>query len=330
MNRVDLFFVLSGFLIAGILLDHRDSSNYFSVFYLRRVCRIFPLYYLVLGLFVCLSATAMGTFPAFQRLLINTIPIWSYATFTQNIFMGHGGYVAPQWLGVTWSLAVEEQFYLFMPLLIYLLPRRTVFWVFLAGVLAAPVLRQLSPGFHTYVGTPWRADDLLSGACLAVLVRSQSFMSLARDHARRISVAFLVFLAGAALLTVWHSRLTALIPLWFAGLYTVFVFLAFADTQPLLGRLLRSRALVWFGLRSYGLYLIHEAADGLCHGCIRHAPSEMRTLSDAGVTSLALLITVALAALSYRFLEQPILRFAHKFPYHPKLKAEPSLELVTS
>lgn len=326
---LDLFFVLSGFLIAGILLDHRKSSNYFRVFYLRRVCRIFPLYYLVLGLFVCFSATAISTSPAFEWLFAKPMPIWSYATFTQNLFMGHRGYFGAQWLGVTWSVAVEEQFYLVVPLLIYFLPRRVLFGVLLAGVLAAPVLRQLSPGFHTYVGTPWRADDLLSGACLALLVRSHSFIGMVRRHHRSLLALFLILLTGAGFLTMRHARLTALIPFWFAGLYTVFVLIAFADTQPLIRGVLRFQPLVWFGQRSYAFYLFHEIVDGLCHGLIRHATREMRTLSDVGVTLLALLISLLLAELSYRFFEKPILRLGHKFPYRPKPESEPSLQPAT-
>ena len=116
-SGVDLFFVLSGFLIAGILLDHHNTSNYFRVFYLRRVCRIFPLYFLLLALFLCLSATNLSTSPSFRWLLHDPFPIWSYATFTQNILMGARGGFGPHWLGITWSLAVEEQFYLFVPFL---------------------------------------------------------------------------------------------------------------------------------------------------------------------------------------------------------------------
>jgi peptidoglycan/LPS O-acetylase OafA/YrhL len=326
---VDLFFVLSGFLIAGILLDHHKSSNYFRIFYLRRVCRIFPLYYLVLGLFVCFSATTMSTSPAFEWLFARPMPIGSYATFTQNLFMGHRGYFGAQWLGLTWSVAVEEQFYLVVPLLIYFLPRRPLFCVLLTGVLAAPVLRQLSPGFHTYVGAPWRADDLLSGACLALLVRSHSFIGVVRRNHRSLLALFLILLAGAGAITWRHARLTALIPFWFAGLYTVFVLIAFADTQPLIGRVLRFQPLVWFGQRSYGFYLFHEIVDGLCHGLIRHATREMRTLSDAAVTLLALLITLLLATLSYRFFERPILHFGHKFPYRSKPESELPSQSVT-
>ncbi len=211
------FFVLSGFLIAGILLDHRKSSNYFQVFYLRRVCRIFPLYYLVLGLFICFSATAMSTSPAFAWLFAKPMPIWSYATFTQNFFMGHRGFFGAQWLGVTWSVAVEEQFYLFVPLLIYLLPRRSLFCVLLAGVLAAPLLRQLYPPLQAYVITPFRADDLLSGACLALLVRSHSFIDTVRRHHRSLLVLLLLLAAGAGALTWWHTRLDGLDPVLVRG-----------------------------------------------------------------------------------------------------------------
>ena len=88
---VDLFFVLSGFLIGGILLDRRDTSNYFRVFYLRRVCRIFPLYFLVLAVFLALSATSIATSPSFQSLFHDPFPLWSYVTFSQNILMGMRG-----------------------------------------------------------------------------------------------------------------------------------------------------------------------------------------------------------------------------------------------
>src|SRR5207244_8881374 len=86
------------------------------------------------------------------------------------------GDFGPHWLAATWSLAIEEQFYLAIPLLVYLLPRRILLFVLPAGIVMAPVLRHLSPGFHAYVNAPWRADALLSGVCLAALVRSESLL----------------------------------------------------------------------------------------------------------------------------------------------------------
>jgi peptidoglycan/LPS O-acetylase OafA/YrhL len=117
VSGVDLFFVLSGFLIAGILLDNRSASNYFRVFYVRRVCRIFPLYFLVLGMFVAFVALGATQSSRLSWIFHDPLPLWSYATFTQNVFMGLRGDFGPFWLGMTWSLAVEEQFYCFIPFL---------------------------------------------------------------------------------------------------------------------------------------------------------------------------------------------------------------------
>jgi peptidoglycan/LPS O-acetylase OafA/YrhL len=316
-SGVDLFFVLSGFLIAGILLDNRDSSNYFRVFYLRRMCRIFPLYFLMLALFVLLSATSIGVSPSYRRLFEDPFPLWSYATFTQNLFMGARGDFGANWLNMTWSLAVEEQFYLVVPLLIYFLPRRNLHCVLVVAILAAPVLRSALPGFRAFVYTPWRSDSLLSGVLLALLVRWPPFMSAVRQRRRFVSSLFLVLLAGAAVMTRHEHEFGAFNHLWLAGLYSVFVLIAFAGAEPRIDSLLRSSVLVWFGKLSYGIYMFHQAVSGLLHGALRHSEPTIRTLSDAAITVMAFFITMLLAAFSYYFFERPILRFGHRHQYSP-------------
>ena len=110
---VDLFFVLSGFLITRILLKSRNSPRYFTNFYARRILRIWPVYFGIL-LFVFASER--------YRLLGDSATSWwwiSLATFTQNFYIGAYGWNAlPDWLGPTWSLGIEEQFYLIWPLLV--------------------------------------------------------------------------------------------------------------------------------------------------------------------------------------------------------------------
>ena len=327
-SGVDLFFVLSGFLIAGILLDHRNTVNYFRVFYLRRACRILPLHFLVLGLFVCLLVTPLAVSPRFAWVFGHPFPLISYATFTQNILMGLRGDFGAHWLGVTWSLAVEEQFYLFVPLLIFLLPRRALFCVLLAGVLTAPVLRFVSPGFHAYVNTPWHADTLLSGACLAVLVRSHIFVSTVQRYKGILLGLFLILLVVVAFRATRPAPLGPLEQCWLTGLYVSFVLIAFVDTQPLIGRVLRLPSLVWFGQRSYGLYMFHEGISGLCHGWLRNTEPQIHTLSDSMVTLLALVATLVLAELSFRLFENPILEYGHKFRYRPKDEKESALRPV--
>ncbi len=314
-SGVDLFFVLSGFLIAGILLDHRNSSNYFRVFYVRRACRIFPLYFLLLGSFACFRVTSMPPSPGFDWLFNHPMPLWSYATFTQNIFMGIRREFGANWLGITWSLAVEEQFYLLVPLLIYFFPRRIVLACCLVAAFAAPLLRWASPGFHAFVNTPWRADSLLSGASLAIFVRWRPFLSAVQARRRLVLAIFFASLVGAGLLTWKPGVFGPFNHLWLAGLYFVFILIAFAGIEPNLHRLLGSSLLVWLGNRSYGIYMFHQAVSGILYGYLRNGPPQMRTLGDAGITLASLLLTLLLAMISYRFLEVPILQYGHRLRY---------------
>ncbi len=112
-----------GFLIGGILLDHRDSPHYFKTFYVRRVCRILPLYFVLVipvaaAIFLVPQSSGAG-----QWLLGKPMPVWSYLTFTQNFVMAGTGAFGCHALGATWSLAIEEQFYLLFPWVIRYVPR---------------------------------------------------------------------------------------------------------------------------------------------------------------------------------------------------------------
>src|SRR5688572_4444796 len=169
-SGVDLFFVLSGFLITGILLDTRGSERYFSTFYARRTLRIFPLYYLVL--FVALIV--LPQFPAVNSVLVgsdNSPPQWPYWFYVTNFAIADGGWVHG-WVDVAWSLAIEEQFYLVWPLLIWLC-RPRLFALLCAVILVAePIARVYAratdvPSLSIFV-LPWfRLDGFATGALLA-------------------------------------------------------------------------------------------------------------------------------------------------------------------
>src|SRR5436190_4307303 len=318
---VDLFFVLSGFLIAGIILEHRESSNFFQVFYVRRICRIFPLYFLLLGLFILMTALPIASSPDFAWLFEKPFPLWSYASFTQNCFMGSSGHFGPHWLSATWSLAVEEQFYLFVPLMVYFLPRRLLVCLLVPLILAAPYLRSVSPGFHNIVNTAWRTDSLLLGALLAVAVRYEPFMNAVHRYRLSVLAMFSVFLAGAVVLTLHPWKFGIWTQTWLAGLYALFVLIAFSKAVPLLARLLEFRVLVWLGKLSYGIYIVHQPVNGLLHGWFFRKNPTILNWQEAGVTALALVIALVLAVLSFRFFESPFLRLGHRFQYLPKAEA---------
>lgn len=313
-SGVDLFFVLSGFLITGVLLDHRSAPNCFRVFYIRRACRILPLYYLLIIIFVLLGLLPNRTGWA-TWLLSDPMPLWTYAVFIQNIFMGIAGSFGAFSLGVTWSLAVEEQFYLVIPLLIFFFRPKATGLVLLAVAVTAPFLRLASPGFHAFVNTPWRADSLLSGACLAFSVRNPGFLIWVRSNPRWMNVLLLILFAIAIWISLRPQWPGEFRHTWLAALYSVLILVGFTQRDSYVASALRTNALVWLGVRSYGIYMFHQTISGLFHGLAHGGSPAMRALSDVSITAAALLATLALAAISYRWLEMPLLRFGQRFQY---------------
>ena len=122
-------------------------------------------------------------------------------------------------------------------------------------VLSAPILRCVLPGFAALVNTPCRSDSLLSAVVLAVLVRWHPFVSTVQQHRRLLRSLFVVMLLGAGVMTLRPVPFGAFNHTWLAGLYSLLILIAFVGTEPRLGSLLRSSALVWLGQLSYGIYL---------------------------------------------------------------------------
>ena len=317
-SGVDLFFVLSGFLIAGILMDQRGTPHYFRTFYVRRVCRIFPLYYLNLGIFLVMLSWQPVHTGVFGLLFGGgEVPLWSYFTFTQNIFMGVHNSAGPGWLAVTWSLAVEEQFYLFLPLIVWYVPREKLPLVFLWIAGTAVFLRASMTGLSAYINTPWRADSLMAGALLAYLVRMPYFLENARKY-RTLMLTVLVVSAVGLMLAAINGKLQlggTFTHLSLALVYTLLILLALVNQGGILSRLLRNRGLIWLGGISYGVYIIHTWISRLVHGLVRSASPQIASWSDAATTLLALVITLIMAHFSYRWIESRFVRLGHSVKY---------------
>ena len=164
-SGVDLFFVLSGFLIGGILLDAKQSTRYFKTFYVRRAFRILPLYGFVTGLFLAFHLPFVCTM-LHGDCLPSQIPLASYPTFTQNLWMAYLGKWGLSGMVVTWSLAVEEQFHLTIPIVIRKLSRSHLAVALISIVIGAPLLRTFMlfnfehGRFADYLLMPCRADAL--------------------------------------------------------------------------------------------------------------------------------------------------------------------------
>ena len=194
---VDLFFVLSGFLITGILVDAKGSKNYFRRFYWRRSLRIFPAFYALL-LFAIVR----------MRYLFRSLGFIWFALYLRNWF--GADYVSDGRLGHLWSLAVEEQFYIAWSVVVFLCPSRYLLRVILMLIAVAPLVRALMhhlgyPGYLVFRVTPARMDSLLFGALVAVAIRSGWV-----PHGKRLALLGLqAGLAGLLILRLFLGPLSA-------------------------------------------------------------------------------------------------------------------------
>jgi peptidoglycan/LPS O-acetylase OafA/YrhL len=324
-SGVDLFFVLSGFLIGGILLDTKNSPRYFTTFYIRRAYRILPLYAAVIGLYLLwpvpfhLLPDRLGVF------LPSRIPLLAYLTFTQNLWMAHLGTFDVVPTGVTWSLAVEEQFYLTVPLLVWKINRSRLAWTLIAVVIGVPLLRVLisyslkEGNFADYVLMPCRADALCLGVLSALLVRTPRFWNAL--IAKRL---FLYPMAGIALIgLIWftykrydpygHVMITAGYSL--VALFYTFWLLIALTSRGVVQRILHNRALRELGTLAYCTYLLHLPFMAVCRRILgmRFDYSSRATQFFGGL--IGILLTLVAARLSWRFFEQPMLRRGHSHKY---------------
>ncbi len=329
-SGVDLFFVLSGFLIGGILLSQRDSPDYYRAFYVRRICRIFPLYFAFL-LFCGLMQTgeAREWFPSVAWMFSPGLPFLTFATFTQGIAMAVWQRLANHALNITWSLALEEQFYLLLPLLLRLVPPRRLPMVLgllmLGGIASRWLLLGLCPGragLTAYVLLPFRLDPLLLGVLGAWALRQPWAAAKLVSAARLFRASFLllgvVWIAAAITAKgVIMSRPVTAVGYTLLGLfYFSTVMLVLVGGAPRLALLLRQRWLVYIGTISYGIYLLHELINGLAHSLILGAHPEFNSLPGRAVTALAFLATLGLAHLSWVAFEKPFVSWSHRaFPY---------------
>ncbi len=325
---VDLFFVLSGFLITGILLDARNSERYFVSFYTRRTLRIFPLYYLM----VFLSYHVVPHSPTWDRRLVGPGPVphegyfWSFLSnfvFAEQNQFQHGI------LTVAWSLAIEEQFYLLWAVIVWLCPPRWLGIVCVLIVAASPVLRAIASAngvtlIQIHVQTPYRADALAAGAWLAWASRQAVPPSLSRFG----PWATLAGIVGVVSLVWWDGHNT-----WdTVGKHSLgYSFLALAASGLLVSAYTRPQTSWWprlfsagwlrsVGRYSYCLYLIHLPVLWTMKDLVfdpTRAPQLLGSAIPAQVLFwiVAFIPAFALGWLSWRYFEQPILRLKRFFPY---------------
>jgi peptidoglycan/LPS O-acetylase OafA/YrhL len=311
-SGVDLFFVLSGLLIGGLLLDYRASPKYYSVFYARRLHRIFPIYYLMIAVLL-IGVWAFPHFPLF----VGTMPLWVFPLFAQNLT---GDFTrAPLWLGVTWSLAVEEQFYLVFPVVVRLFSTKTLLRIMLVCVVAAPLLRTAlilnGYGFEqVYPLLPGRTDALALGVIAAIILRTESAKEWIREHSKLLYLSLFVLAAALGTMLKWTAYAyvgTAGYSL-FGITYFVLILALLIAPLPFLKPIFTYAPLRWLGTVSYCVYLIHEPVR---FGVFRLLGIEgypaIKDPASLMATVLSLALTFAIAQLSWQVLEKRLVERAH-------------------
>jgi peptidoglycan/LPS O-acetylase OafA/YrhL len=309
---VDLFFVVSGFLITNILLSARSRPRPFRTFLIRRALRIFPLAFLYLAVLI-----ALGFF--WERFAVMRHPstIAWITTYLINYRIAFKGWHLAE-VSILWSLAVEEQFYAGWPLLALKLPLRFLGRLLVVVVIVTPLIRwEIAPRLGSaavYVLTITRWDALAAGALLALAWRSPARPAVLL-WSRRLLVPSIVVIA--VMLGVPFGPENALHPRWFdafgyslvAGAFFVWTGVAL-DPRSRLQVVLSSRVLRYLGKRCYGLYIWHILTGMILRTGLERLglvwSFELQVLVWVG-------FLVAVAAASFRFFEEPFLRLKDRF-----------------
>jgi len=316
-SGVDLFFVLSGLLIGGLLLDHRESRRYYSVFYARRVHRIFPIYYLMIAMLVA----GTWAFPQ-SPLFLGSMPLWTFPLYAQNLL---GDFTrAPVWIGVSWSLAVEEQFYLLFPLIVRLFSRKNLLRLMGICIVGAPLLRTIlimhGWGFEQiYPLLPCRADALALGVVAAIIQRSQNARSWIRENSKRLYLCLLALFAVLPTILKWTTySFVGTIGYSILGVtFFLLILLLLVAPLPFMKSAFNTYWLRWLGAVSYCVYLIHQPVRvGLF--LLFRLGNEPRIDGPTTllVTIAALVVTLVVAQASWLVLEKRLINRAHlRYPY---------------
>ncbi len=322
---VQLFFVLSGFLISGNLLDSRGSSHFFSAFFARRALRILPLYFSVLGVALVLTPALLPIPQSLRDTLPHQVWLW---TFLSNWTDPYGG--AVYGFSHFWSLAVEEQFYLLWPLVVFCCGPRTLLGVCLALTGVALVARTALLATHfpheaLYMFTICRMDALALGAAAACLVRIPAtrarLSKMTRGMALFAAIVFLITVAATRGLAAFDIRAQSIGYTLLAVTFALIILLTALPTQGIVAtgmRILGSATLRPVGRYSYGMYVLHLPLHVFVGMPILHrVVAEVTPGVALTYTALMTVATFAFAAVSYELLERRFLQMKRRFVTGP-------------
>lgn len=311
---VDLFFVLSGFLITGILLRKKHKPHYFRNFIARRALRIFPLYFLSLAVGLWVLPRLLDT-NSFEMAQTEQAYLWTYMSNFRMAWLNEWCFGA---FDHFWSLAVEEHFYLVWPAVVLMLSRRRLLIMCILLIVGVGIGRTLAATDSRFdvavlVATFFRADALAMGALLAILLTS----SIRQDKIRQVAWIALVFLFPALIAVAFTGKRllevpSTICPMLFAAMMAV-ILLSCRDV--VLAKIFESAPLRLLGKYSYGMYVIQLPLVTLLpmSALATNLPNNpLLAATTYVVTIFAAILSIAI--LSYHLFESHFLRLKKVFP----------------
>jgi len=341
---VDIFFVLSGFLITGILLGTKTSDHYWRNFYARRTLRIFPLYYAFLFLYLIVfpHISVFHRIQEEQQAQFPQVPhsqlwYWFYASNILFAWKGEG-----LGLGVTWSLAVEEQFYLFWPIVVACLSGKQLAVACCSILAGCLCLRALASCWGisypaTYMLLPTHMDGLIVGALISLPVHQRTVIG--RDL-KLVWIAGGVGLITLVSLMVWSARrghdvrydLFTQVPVYTVLAIAVGCLMVIILSGGRLAKLLSARSLRQFGKYSYSLYLFHRP---VCAALGRMTKLDQRPVifgsrlpALAAHYVLCIGVLYVLSFITWHVYEKQFLKLQRFFPSRSHESASQQLECI--
>jgi peptidoglycan/LPS O-acetylase OafA/YrhL len=322
---VPAFFVLSGYLVGNILFNTRNREGFFRVFYGRRVLRILPVYYIAL---IGVAAVNLA-----HGIHLDQV-FWAHFLYIQNWLPGYISQDRGMRTQIIhlWTLAIEEQFYVTWPIVVWFVRDRSKLLKIIAVLCGLCfIVRLISPWIHlspnqSYFATATRLDAILLGVGLALVADHRIFK-------RMQPLAQYAVVLGTALWLISFSthpdnpdtyyRVCVEFPL--ANFTVLALVAALIDERSVMARVCSARWVCWLGTMSYGLYVYHYIyhkwfANTFRPRLARHMPDPY---ADLAITAIGLALTIVLGMVSYRFIEQPILNLKKYLKFGPAVAATP-------
>ncbi len=314
---VDLFFVLSGYLITKRLIETSNYPNRYVMFYRNRALRIFPLYFLVVVLFYAsiYFLVRPQNLHRFDFYLNNKV---SYLLFLQNWLFLHNRPIEGHLIHL-WSLAVEEQFYLVWPLFLYTFYKnkyfKNILWGIIIGVL---VLRNVLYYFDNqtlyYYHTLCRIDSMVCGALIFFISTSNIQTTLIKwlgIAAAFVVLAGILIFKSAGFSSAFNTTIgyTAL-----AFLFTSVLYYLIQNPGSIAASLLKNRTLRFIGKISFGIYIFHIPVFVICHQRLSSIFQQRFQAANYLPEIICLLISIILSIISYYFYESYFLKLKNSTP----------------